>query len=156
MTSQPTFAPPQEVRTSFLLWIIGIVIGAVSTLSVFLILDDVLAAAAAERPPELTPEQFRTAAMVGIVVFAVLYLIALALVALFAFKMRSGRNWARIVLTVLGAIGILLNLGGLFGGGSAGGGNVVDLILPIVQLVLLGAAIFLMYRPAANAYFAPR
>jgi len=41
------------------------------------------------------------------VILVVIFLIFMAVYLLFAFKMRAGRNWARIVLTVFGALTIL-------------------------------------------------
>ena len=70
--------------------------------------------------------------------------IGLAIALLFAFKMRAGRNWARIVLTVFAVLSLL----SLFGVRT--GTSFTDFIGPIVSLV----ALVLMWLPASNEYFA--
>lgn len=70
------------------------------------------------------------------IAFAVIY-VALA------YAIRSGRNWARVTLTViivLSGVFILLQ-----------GGNISTLVLLLVALV----AVVLLYLPASRAFFAP-
>jgi len=94
---------------------------------------------------------------------------------LLAFKIRAGRNWARITLTVLTTLGILLLLIVATGGfhfqhtstttttsgpafvtislNSDGVPNaLVTEICWIISTVLALAAIVFIFRPAANAY----
>jgi hypothetical protein len=70
---------------------------------------------------------------------------------LFAVLAFTGRNWARIVLTVL-TVGFVLLVGaGLANGGAADGASVG------IGLVVLGAAVvgtIILYLPASRAYFA--
>lgn len=149
--SSPAAAPPADVQTAFKLWIADIVVGVVGILLVFLI--------GAELPPELSGEEARAALAIGFIVFIVFTLVLLALSLLFVFKMRAGRNWARIVLTVLGGISLLFGLIGigdtfaLFGLGVVGA---IAALLSLAQLVIIAAAIYFMFRPAASAYFAAR
>ncbi|MBO9042022.1 hypothetical protein DEJ03_13535 [Curtobacterium sp. MCLR17_043] len=82
-----------------------------------------------------------TAPLVGGAIFAfILAVIELIIV----FKMRDGRNWARIVLTVLA----VLQLIGV-GVGAASGGNAFGFIGGIAVLI----ATILMYVGGANGYF---
>ncbi len=121
--SVPAGPAPKEVETAFRLWIANVVLGIIGAVMSFAL---------------------SALGVVIALIFAALYL-------LFAFKMRQGRNWARITLTVLGGIGVLMGvLGLLFSTGALG---VLGLLLSIVQLVLIVAAIYFMFRPAANAYF---
>ena len=69
---------------------------------------------------------------------------------IFVFLMRGGRNWARIVLAVLGGLVVLFGLIGFAGTtGAMGAGS-------LLQLLLLIGAIVTMFLPAANAWFCPR
>ncbi|MBT1666592.1 hypothetical protein [Curtobacterium flaccumfaciens] len=82
-----------------------------------------------------------TAPLVGGAIFAfILAVVELIIV----FKMRDGRNWARIVLTVLA----VLQLIGV-GVGAASGGNAFGFIGGIAVLI----ATILMYVGGANGYF---
>jgi phosphatidylserine synthase len=58
-----------------------------------------------------------------------------------AFKLKAGRNWARVVLTVL----TLLQVGFLFVGGAAD-------VLGYVSCGVAVIAMVLSYLPASNAY----
>jgi len=66
---------------------------------------------------------------------------------IFAFLMRGGRNWARILLAVLGGLFALL---GLLSLANASGPTVVT---SLVQLLLVVAAIATMFGSEANAWF---
>lgn len=74
---------------------------------------------------------------IGIAVAAVIVLGYLWL----AFKLKAGRNWARVVLTVL----TLLQVGFLFAGGAAD-------TLGYVSCGVAVLAVVLSYLPASNAY----
>lgn len=83
-----------------------------------------------------------TTRIIAVVIAVVVFLLYL----LFAVKMRAGRNWARIVLTVLTALSIVSS----FSGNLASARNWstwVGIILPVL-------AIILMFLPQSNAYFA--
>lgn len=150
----PAAAAPSDVRTSHVLWLVFAGVWAVLTLLAFLSLDQLVASVAAQSPPqpELDAEQFEALLSGTFITIFVMLLVVAGLVVLFAMKMRAGRNWARIVLTVIGGFGVLFALLNLVGAGVAGAGW-FGLLVNLVQLVGIGAAIFLMYRPAANAYF---
>jgi len=68
---------------------------------------------------------------------------------LFVWKTRSGRRWARVVLTVLAVFSVLSNVLSLLQGGST-------VVSAVVSLLLVPAAAVLMWRPAAKSYFAER
>ncbi|MBB5806337.1 hypothetical protein F4560_006105 [Saccharothrix ecbatanensis] len=100
------------------------------------------------------------AAVTGAIGFGVLLAIAFVLVyALFANKMAAGRNWARIVLTVLSGIGVafgLLQLLAVASGGMALAEFTVSpivLVLSGITMVIDAAVIVLMYRPSVAGYF---
>ncbi|GAA2569853.1 hypothetical protein [Pseudonocardia hydrocarbonoxydans] len=84
-------------------------------------------------------------------------LVIVAAVAAVIVQMRNGRNWARIVLTVLGVLGVLAGAVALIGLSLLLGAGVLGLVVVLasaVQIILAVAAIVMMYRPAAKAYFA--
>ncbi|MBW0009328.1 MAG: hypothetical protein JO063_04270, partial [Pseudonocardiales bacterium] len=89
-----------------------------------------------------------SATTAGFIIGSVLGLLVVAAELVFVFLMRGGRNWARIVLAVLGGLGVLLGLIGL----AIGGGSITG---PLPLLLLIGA-IVTMFLPPANAWFQPR
>jgi hypothetical protein len=89
------------------------------------------------------------------IISVVAFLIFAAVYLLFAFKMRAGRNWARIVLTVFGALTLLsafnTSTSSVTVNGqtyaSSNGSNWVTVVLAL-------AGIILMYVGQSNKYFA--
>ncbi|SHK13355.1 hypothetical protein SAMN05443637_1032 [Pseudonocardia thermophila] len=149
---------PADVETSFKLWIASVIVGLISSVIAFIQMPAMIDAAIAAQPlpTGLSESDLRFGIQIGIVVGIVVGLIFLALYLLFVFKMRAGRNWARIVLTVLGALSVLFTLisfGSVIQQFSAGALGAVSAILTIGQLLLIIAAIVFMWRPAAAAYF---
>ncbi|MEJ8284840.1 MULTISPECIES: hypothetical protein [Curtobacterium] len=128
-----TNSRPTSVTVSFIIWLVvvlaNIVQGIISLTS----------GSSAD-----VADSVGTAPLVGGAIFAfVLAVIELIIV----FKMRDGRNWARIVLTVLA----ILQLIGV-GVGAASGGNAFGWIGAVAVLV----ATILMYVGGANGYFRRR
>lgn len=74
-------------------------------------------------------------------------LFALAIL-LFAILMRRGQNWARIVLAVIGGLLALFALVSLVGG------TVSDVVQALLTLVVVIAALVLMFTELANTWFA--
>ncbi|MGI5128664.1 hypothetical protein ACQEVB_17775 [Pseudonocardia sp. CA-107938] len=164
---QPPYPPPaprgpvekpKEVETAFRLGLLSVLLGVIGVALGFALSPVSIDAtiASGQVPPGVTTEQFRQITTVILVGIAVVWLIFLALYVLFLFKMRAGRNWARIVITILGAIAVLFTL---FGIGSIGQTfamgpiGVVSGVLSIVQLLTIIAGIVFMFRPAAGPYF---
>lgn len=79
----------------------------------------------------------------------------LAVYLLFAFKMRAGRNWARITLTVFSALGLLstFNATGSVTVNNRTFTSTSSEVTGWIGTLLAIAAIVLMYLPASNAYF---
>lgn len=140
---------PADVETSYKLWLVSIAIGIIGGIIGFVLADRTKGINTLMNDPNnaLTRDQANTAITVGLVVGLVIGLILLALELFFMYKMRAGRNWARIVLTVLGVLSVLSGLFGLSQGFSAGS------VLTLISLVVVIAAIAFMYKPAASAYF---
>ncbi len=156
-------AAPKEVVTAFQLFLASVVLGLIGAVLSFTLVQpviDVQLRQAGVTGGDLGPAgqaQLESAVRAGIVVGAVVALILLALYVLFIFKMRAGRNWARIVLTVLTAISVLSTLIGFSGYSlflQAGAIGVLYVVAVALQLVAIIVATVFMYRPAASAYFA--
>lgn len=155
---------PRDVQVAFLVLMASLVMGVVASVLLFVLPADMwvgMMTAMGGAPgidPAIADQAFRS---VGAVT-GVFALIFSAVYGLFIVKMRAGRNWARIVLTVLGALSALSLLGtaalpgyypAYFAAGPAGAAVVV---LSIVDMVLMALAIVLMFRPVANTWFRRR
>ncbi|MBP2322329.1 NADH:ubiquinone oxidoreductase subunit 6 (subunit J) [Kibdelosporangium banguiense] len=130
---------PREVNVSFAVWVLSMVLS-----SVLQIVDaDVFVETYQKQMANQAPEtQLSAGTLKGVYLFAV---IAVGLVMLlFAWKMRSGRNWARILLTVLAVTSLL------FQASSVG----MSSVLGLVGVVITATGLVFMYMPASNAYFA--
>jgi hypothetical protein len=122
------------------------VLGALASVVTFADLDTVMDDAA--REAGIDPEAFsgieRTITTIS-VLFGVVW-VALALVVLwFAWR---GHNWARIVLWVLGGLGLLSVVGGL--------GNPIAVLnlVTVLQWVLLAAGIVLLALKPSSEWYA--
>ena len=68
--------------------------------------------------------------------------------------MRHGRLWARMVLTMIGTITVVVALPQLFALGVDGGAlSSVSGVAAVLQGVLSAGAIYLMHRKESNEYF---
>jgi hypothetical protein len=121
---------PGTVLAAMVLWII---VGVVS----LVVAAALLAAAGNESFHRRVVAQIGTeiasSALLGVGVLAVLIGIAYIVLAVL---MSRARNWARIAISVLGVLGLIL----LFG-------------LNILMFVLVAVAIMLQFLPASNNYF---
>ncbi len=72
---------------------------------------------------EITRETAEAAATFGLVLAGGVSLFFVALVAVFTVFLRMGKNWARVMLTILGVIGVLFTLIALT---NIGAGTVLD------------------------------
>ncbi|WP_439693827.1 hypothetical protein ACRQ4B_06255 [Curtobacterium sp. SP.BCo] len=125
---------PTTVTVSFVIWLVVVLANIIQGI-ISLVSGGGSSAAA---------QSVGTAPLVAGAIFAfILAVIELIIV----FKMRDGRNWARIVLTVLA----VLQLIGV-GVGAASGGNAFGWIGAVAVLV----ATILMYVGGANGYFRRR
>lgn len=141
-------APPQSVQRAVVLIWVNIALSVLSFLLTFVYLDESVEDAVASA--EASGLQVDAdAARIGAIVFGViLFLVFGALYVLLAIFIRKGANWARIVWTVLAAIGILVGLFGLFGEQP-----VLLLIIGLVSLVITVVVLVLLWMKDSNAYF---
>jgi hypothetical protein len=84
---------------------------------------------------------FRVILAFSIAIFAGLML-------LFAFKMRAGRNWARVLLTVYTAVGAYSFLTAM-----ASSGAELELIWSLAEVAFGVTAVVYLFRPESSKYF---
>lgn len=97
----------------------------------------------------LTPTQITNAEHFAVGIFIVSGLIGAALWVWMALSCKAGRNWARIVSTVLFAIDTLSVLAGAAAVASGGAARIYGIIVWLIGL----AAIILLWQRQSTAYF---
>jgi hypothetical protein len=140
-------ARPSELTRSVGWWLAAVVLHVISLLAVY-----VSVATITGRTP--TGALFG-APHIGFVIVSAVIAATLVL------AMRQGRNGARVTLTVLGGLSVVGTVVGLVfalaaptpRGVTLTLGGPVGVAVDIAQTVCIIAAIVLMYRPRANAYF---
>ena len=151
----PAPARPGTVVGAFWLWIAAAAAAVVSGVLVFT--SDVWAQALAVAGGRATISGVSVVTLISTVktIAIVFMVIFVALYVLFAVKMLAGRNWARVVLTVLAALTIVGSFsaqasvtidGTVYSAGSSQA-------LRWVQLGLALVALILMWLAPSNAYF---
>jgi CDP-diglyceride synthetase len=83
----------------------------------------------------------------------------LVVIALWLWMARAngqGRNWARILSTVLFGLATLELTPYLFGFGEVSGVTVFGLIFPLLTWLVGLAVVWLLWRPASSAFFRPQ
>jgi len=135
--------PPPSINTSMNIIWAALALQVISTILSFVFLDDLLEAAGIN-PGDADVDAARTGALIGAVVGFVIFG---GLWVLFGVFMRKGANWARIVLTVLAALGLIFGVVGVLGEQP-----VIFLILGLVQMALYVALLYFMWRPESSAY----
>ncbi|GGC75359.1 hypothetical protein GCM10011410_30870 [Hoyosella rhizosphaerae] len=137
---------------SFQLWIVSLVIGVISAVVGFLTFDSIrddLIADMQEQMPDMSRDQIETVVTISNIASVGFYLAILGAILFLVFQMKSGKNWARITLTIVGGINVLLSLLALAGGG-------VGSLIQLVSAGVIVAAIVFMYRADAASYFQKR
>lgn len=144
LPSQPTYQPPTEIVAAYWCYIVGAVITAAGGLFVLTQRSAILAATRAANTSNLSDSTIQSVVSFVVGFAVVLSLIFAVLYAFLAFKLRAGRNWARIVLTVVAALALLALV---FGGAGAS-------ILRVVGDLAAVAGAVLSYLPNSSTYFA--
>ncbi|GAA5151746.1 hypothetical protein GCM10025768_18580 [Microbacterium pseudoresistens] len=125
---------PTTVKVAFWILLLGLILDAIAAIVT-------LVAAIAMMNSGQSIDVGGTQANGGVLLATAIGLIVLVVIELFIlWKMKAGRNWARIVITILE----ILSLGSAFAGVSTIG--IIAIILSIVAVVL-------MWLPASNEYF---
>lgn len=136
-------APPQQVNIAFWLYIVGAALSLIAlivSLATVGSLKDDVQKQLANQGQQISDATLNATVGVSVtlaVVFGILYIAAYVL---FAFFMRRGANWARIVLLIV----TVLSLFGILGGYGLGAARVVVGVIATV----------LIFLKPANEYFA--
>ncbi|MBB5954726.1 hypothetical protein FHS29_001296 [Saccharothrix tamanrassetensis] len=144
-------ARPKSVDTAFMLWMVGAGVGILSSIISFITVQAIYDELLKDVDPSLrgsVPSPGYGGAIFSLILSAVWILIV--------FQMRNGANWARIVLAVLGGIGVIGGLVGLLSFGvlfSIGFFGVIQALLSLVSLAVTIGALIFMFKPDANHYF---
>jgi hypothetical protein len=99
-----------------------------------------------------TQSQVEIYVWIGLVLAAVFGVVLSVLLFFAANWIRQGKHWARVLLTAVGAFQVVSAFAA-FGGSRAGPLTVAMDGLGLLQAVLAGGAVFLMYRPDSTKYF---
>ncbi len=137
--------PPPAIKTSVnIVWAL-VAVAVLNTILTLVLLDDVIKSSGLD----MTTAEEDTARSGAVIVAIVVFLIFGALWILLGIFLRKGASWARIVLTVLAALGLVVGLFGLTRDQPA-----VFLLLSLVQLALFVALLVFMWRPESSQYIA--
>jgi hypothetical protein len=134
---------PATVRNGIYAFLANTVLGLLGSIVTFADFNSLVDTAA--RDAGVDPDSVRAGMMVG----AVIGLVFLAVYLLVLWYAWQGRNWARIVLWVLGGLSVLSGLAGLVGGT----GNGFLSLLGVVQLLLVIAGIVLLALKPSNDWY---
>ena len=137
---QSAAGQPQLLNTAFWLLVASGVVWVISLLLALGTLDNPAMRSTVEQQmaaggADISYDSIKGAVVVSIIVFAV---ISAGLYALVALNVRKGRNWARILGTVLAALSLL---------------SLFPLSLGTLAVVLGVAGIVILYMPAVAPYF---
>ncbi len=154
---------PVDVGTAYQLWCGVLILGIVSTVTslalmwrdrqafVDLMMDQMSTMSGSEA---LTRDEVLALIPFGLGVAAVGSCVILGLLYLVVRQIRRGKNWARMLLTLVGVFMTLSTVPTLFGVGTGTGAESWVLgIVGILQAVLTVGAIVLMHRRESNLYF---
>lgn len=151
-------ARPTTVALAFYAWLL---LTALSLVSLIIVLSSPIwdqAVAEGVREADANGVTLNVSSLVNTVkITAVVgYLIAAGLYLLFAFKMFTGRNWARVVLTIIGILAALGAVLPTYRSVTVQGTTYTVATYGIhwINLALTVGAVVLMYLAASNAYFA--
>lgn len=138
-----TYTPPKEIVASFWCYIGGAVVVLLGGLLAIGQKQAILDALRSSNTTNATEAQLEAAANLVVIIAIVISVVLTGLYVLFAYKLRAGRNWARVVLTVL-AVLTLINLVSTRGGSAIG---YIGELAVVVGCVL-------SYLPNSSGYFA--
>ncbi|MGY1778368.1 hypothetical protein ACI8AV_21160 [Geodermatophilus sp. SYSU D00804] len=126
-----------------------LVLGLVNALVTFADVDGFIAQVQAASPDVAISESAARAALVAGAGFA---LVLVALQVLFLWFAWKGRNWARIVLWVLGGLGVAGSLVGFLGGGAPTVSGLLT-VLSLASLLLTVVGIVALAQKPASAWY---
>ncbi|SFF56498.1 hypothetical protein [Blastococcus tunisiensis] len=146
----PPMERPTTVRAGIGALVASLVLGLISAIVTFSDLDGLIEETLRQSTdPAITEDLARTGILIGVVIT----LIILGLQALFIWFAWQGRNWARIVIWVLGGISVVFGLVGLAAGtgGQATSGFATS--LGWFQLILTAVGIVALALKPSNDWY---
>ena len=144
----PAMERPSTVRFGIGAFVASLIIGAISSIIAFADTDRIIAETLATTDdPAVTEDVIRT----GIVIGAVIAMIIYGLFILFLWFAWQGRNWARVVLWVLGGISVAFGLVGL--AAPANGQSGFQTSLGWFSFLLTLAGIVLLALKPSNEWY---
>ena len=149
MNQGPAGPRPASIDMAVKLIWVAVALTVVSTLLSFLYLDDAVdSALESDTTGTLTEDGARSAV---IVVTILILAIGVGLYAMLAVFIGRGKNWARIVYTVLAAIFLLLGILS-FGADQA----IAAMLLGLVQIVITIATLFFLWKRESSDWLTGR
>jgi hypothetical protein len=147
----PPLERPTTVRVGVGAFIASLILGVIGGIVTFSDLDTLIDRALAQARDSssdvtLTHDTVRTAIIAG----GVIALIIVAIQAMFIWFAWNGRNWARIVLWVIGGFGIVSGIVGLAGGTATSG--FLGTLSVFQFLLVLGGVVALAMKPSNEWY----
>ncbi|SFI69318.1 hypothetical protein SAMN05421835_101472 [Amycolatopsis sacchari] len=132
--------PPSSINIAFCAFLLSTVISLVSALLLLGSKDEVADQLRRNNTARLTEDQISTTAQITVTAFVVIAIVIALIYLWLAFKLRAGRNWARITLTVFTVLQVISL--------TAGHGTIVG------YLSVLAAAVGLVfsYIGGSNEY----
>jgi hypothetical protein len=154
MTEPRPSDPPRDVTRAFWLWIAGLVVSIGNLLVALPNANEAIARATAQPGgsapgTRLTADQLHSIAHTGLVATLVFTVVLDAVLVLFAVKMRAGRNWARVVITIYTAVQVIMLAF------TSTHGVLQPVLGSLSGALALAAAVLLYYRPETRGYFTP-
>lgn len=147
-----TLVRPKAIDSAFQAVIASIGISALGTIFTVLLDRPAITGLVTEILESMPPEQ-RTSvsAMVGAfqAILGISIAVFVGLFVLFAVKMRTGRNWARVLLTIYTMVGVWSFLSAI-----ATEGAELSLMWSLAEVAFGVTAVIYMYRPESTRYFA--
>lgn len=145
MGQGPVGPRPTSIDTAVTLIWVAVALTVLSTLLSFLYLDDTVQAALdSDTSGTLTESSARGFA---IVVSVIVLAIGVGLYTLLAVYLKRGKNWARIVYTVLAVVFLLLGVLGLAGDQAA-----LSLLVAVVQIAVTVATLFFLWKKESSDF----
>lgn len=163
----PTVPVPRYVDLARWLWIASTVIGFARSL-VELSDRSALVSELRKMAPQMSQEQVDSATNSGILLTIVSSLAILALYIAIATRMARGRQWARVVMALLGGLSVLGTVLVVVGVAVLGPARVtqtagidmpvapVDMVFSVVVAAMSVATLVLLFHPESNRFFRER
>jgi hypothetical protein len=147
-----TIIRPKAIDSAFQAVLVSVAVSALGTVFTVLLDRAFLTRLVTQTLESVPPEQrLSTGSMVGAMQVALAFGIAVfvGLFLLFAVKMRAGRNWARILITIYTLVGVWSFLTSI-----ATAGAELKLMWSLADVLFSVTAVVYMFRPESTKYFA--